>query len=307
MSAKFENETYFEFGEGFNQGYTLLPNNILNDKRLSFKALGIYAQIVQFQNSREHRVYMKSLQKLKTDRESSVRSGVKELIDNGYIERIAIRNELGHMKGYRYIVHVKPIENTTIEPKRENPVSVNPVSDNLAHINKIGLKENKKKENKEVEEDEKKSTKLLQMYYEEYKLSAKKMPHIKKLVEKYSDKFDIDLWEEIFISACEDNVTSKYKYVRTVLEDLESRNIFTLEVYKKEKADLKKPTNKNNSDNSISQKPKKDTNNYKKENNSNRAYYDNSNMVVDGMNFEDIDGDLFDEIVERRNRERFDM
>lgn len=33
----------------------------------------------------------------------------------------------GHITGYKYIIHVKPIENTTCEPKHENAVLENHV------------------------------------------------------------------------------------------------------------------------------------------------------------------------------------
>lgn len=84
----FKNETHFEFGQGF----TVTPNEILNDDTLSYKALGIYVQILQYQNSREHKIYMSALRKLKLDGETSVRNGMKELINSGYIERIELRN-----------------------------------------------------------------------------------------------------------------------------------------------------------------------------------------------------------------------
>lgn len=35
------NETYFEFDEDLGIGFTTTPNYILNDTRLSYKALGI--------------------------------------------------------------------------------------------------------------------------------------------------------------------------------------------------------------------------------------------------------------------------
>lgn len=252
MSKKFENETYFEFGKGFEYGYTVIPNAILNDREVSYKAQGIYAQILQYQNSPTHKVYMSTLQAIKNDGETSIRSGVNELIKRGYIERIAIRNERGHMKGYRYIVHDRPIENTTIEPKRENPVSENPESDSIAHISKIGFKENKKKENIEVEEE----AKVISLYYETFKLEKRKMPHTLRLLKEYASKFDIELWEEIFISASGEDVSNKFKYIRTVIRDLVKDNIYTLNEYKK-RADQNKSTNIPNK--SIPQNKKKDT------------------------------------------------
>ena len=249
---KFSNETYFELDGSFKEGFTVVPNYILNNRNLSYKAVGLYVQILQYQNSPTHKIYMSSLQTYKTDKESSVRSGINELINEGFLTSEAIRNERGQLKGKRYIVHAKPIEKTTIEPKRENPVSENPVSENIVRKSKIGYKENKKKENIEVEEE----AKIISLYYETFKLEKRKMPHTLRLLKEYAYKFDFDLWEEIFISASGEDISNKFKYVRSVIEDLVKENIYTLNEYKK-RADHRKSTNKPN--NSIPQKPKKDT------------------------------------------------
>lgn len=250
---KFSNETYFELDGSFKEGFTVVPNYILNNRNLSYKAVGLYVQILQYQNSPTHKIYMSSLQTYKTDKESSVRSGINELINEGFLTSEAIRNERGQLKGKRYIVHAKPIEKTTIEPKRENPVSENPVSENTVRKSKIGYKENKKKENIEVEEEE---AKIISLYYEAFKLEKRKMPHTLRLLKEYAYKFDFDLWEEIFISASGEDVSNKFKYVRSVIEDLVKENIYTLNEYKK-RADHRKSTNKPN--NSIPQNNKKDT------------------------------------------------
>ena len=91
----------------------------------------------------------------------------------------------------------------------------------------------------------------------ENQLIKKKLPHIKKLIDKYKDKIELDLWHEIFISASEDNIESKYKYVKAIIDDLVKDNIYTLIEYKK-RADQRKSTNIPNK--SIPQNKKKDTN-----------------------------------------------
>ena len=250
---KFSNETYFELDGSFKEGFTVVPNYILNNRNLSYKAVGLYVQILQYQNSPTHKIYMKNLMTYKTDGESSVSSGISELISEGFLTREAIRNERGQMKGYRYTVHAQPIEKTTIEPKRENPVPDNPVLDNVVRKKKIGFKENILKENIEDEE----AFDILNLYYNEYKLSKKKLPHIRRFLIEHKDLIEIDLWHEIFIRASEDNVDSKYLYVKAIIQDLIKDNIYTLNDYKKRKADQNKSTKKPN--NIVSQKDKKDT------------------------------------------------
>ena len=252
---KFSNETHFELGGDFKEGFTVVPNYILNNKNLSYKALGLYVQILQYQNSPTHKIYVKSLMTYKTDRESSISSGISELMSEGFLTREAIRNERGQMQGYRYTVHAKPVENTSLEPKRENPVPDNPVPDNHVRKKKIGFKENKKKENREDKEE----VDLLSLYYGEYQLSKKKLPHIKNFINKYKDLIELDLWHEVFIRASEDSISSKYLYVKTFIEDLVKDNIYTLNDYKKRKADQNKSTKKPNK--SISQEGNKNTSN----------------------------------------------
>ncbi len=225
----FNNETHFEFGQGFGQGFTVTPNEILNDDTLSYKALGIYVQILQYQNSREHKVYMATLRKLKSDGETSVRNGMNELIKRGYIERITLRNDKGHITGCKYIVHVKPIENTTIKPKRDNATLDNNVLENHVVINKIGNKENLKKEN--VDDDDAKQTihsdNIIELY-KTFKIEKRIMPHTLKLLKKYADCFSIEVLEQVFIQASEESVIKKYNYIKTMLEDYLDNKIFTI-------------------------------------------------------------------------------
>lgn len=51
------------------------------------------------------RIYESELVNHGSDGISSLRSGVKELIDNGYIKRIQLRNDKGHFIGYEYDVY----------------------------------------------------------------------------------------------------------------------------------------------------------------------------------------------------------
>ena len=38
---KFSNETYFELDGRFKEGFTVVPNYILNNRNLSYKAVGL--------------------------------------------------------------------------------------------------------------------------------------------------------------------------------------------------------------------------------------------------------------------------
>lgn len=103
------NTTKFVFSNEF-IGFTNIPNYILNDKRISYKALGLYCQILQYQNSPNHSLYQKTLVNLKTDGKASVSAGIAELIKFGYLTKRQLKNENGLYCGVEYTVYMKPIE-----------------------------------------------------------------------------------------------------------------------------------------------------------------------------------------------------
>lgn len=148
----FNNTTTFVFSNEF-IGFTNIPNYILNDTRISYKALGLYCQILQYQNSPNHSLYQKTLVNLKTDGKASVSAGIAELIKYGYLVKTQLKNEKGLYSGVQYTVYMKPIE---IEENIENSshLSENRKSDfrksdfrKQDPNNKIVNKENIKKEN----------------------------------------------------------------------------------------------------------------------------------------------------------------
>ena len=227
------NETYFEFDEDLGIGFTTTPNYILNDTRLSYKALGIYVQILQYRNTGKHKVYLKSLSNYRTDGKSSVSSGLKELENYGYISKNYIRNEKGQIKGIKYIVRMKPIvqtiENTTLQPKAENLTSDNPTSENTTLKIKYNKNKINKKENIDVDDAPEKThqEKVIDLY-KSFKLERRVMPHTLKLLNKYSEYFNLDVFEYIFIQASEDSVDKKYNYIKTLLEDYFDNKVFTM-------------------------------------------------------------------------------
>lgn len=105
------------------------PNDLLNDKNISFKAKGLFCFIDSKPDNwefSESRIASQS-----KDGISSVRSGLKELIDSGYLERNEFRSSEGYIKT-EYILHWHPIKNPTLD----NPTYENPTLDNRMHISK---------------------------------------------------------------------------------------------------------------------------------------------------------------------------
>jgi hypothetical protein len=260
------NETYFEFDNELNEGFTTIPNYILNDTRLTYKAVGVYVQILQYRNTGRHKVYLKSLAQYRQDKKTAVSTALKELEVCGYISKEYIRNDKGQMKGMKYIVRMKPIavnvENTTNEPKSENLTSENPTSDFTLLKIKCFKKENDfKKENvvdvvvdDETSAENLKEKELVDLY-KSFKIEKRVMPHMVKLL-KENIHIDLDVFEQIFISTSSEDVKKKYSYLKTILDELNKNNIKTLSEFNDFNNKFKEDKNSKDDKNS-----KKDKNN----------------------------------------------
>lgn len=77
-----------------------------NDKRLSFKAKGIHDYLMSKPD--DWTVYETELAKASTDGLTAVRSGVKELMKYGYMEKVSIRDESGKIVRWETHVHESP-------------------------------------------------------------------------------------------------------------------------------------------------------------------------------------------------------
>lgn len=120
-----------------NSNYTVMSNYHLNDERLSYKAMGILSRILSLPPDWNY-----SLAGLATkvrDSIDSVRTGIKELENCGYINRRRTRLSNGKMGPNEYLVYENPHdnpeysfdtpksdENRTFSPSLENPTMENP-------------------------------------------------------------------------------------------------------------------------------------------------------------------------------------
>ncbi len=145
-NMKMKNESEFEFDEVLNMGFTTVPNAIF-ESDLTFNAVGIYCTIIKMRNANGWKIYQSTLVSDKNGR-TKVMNGMKELIEKGWIEKIQLRNEKGHLNGVKYIVRSTP---TTFSPTSEKPISVKPTSDKPKSDNvslQINKNTNKKNTNK---------------------------------------------------------------------------------------------------------------------------------------------------------------
>lgn len=120
-----------------NSNYSVISNVHLQDETLSWKAKGILSYLLSKPDNWQ--VYIAHLKNQSTDGRDATASGIRELINAGYISRDYTRNEVGQMTGRSYVVYESSFEQKAVNkgdnPKTENPLLGNPTLDNPTLLN----------------------------------------------------------------------------------------------------------------------------------------------------------------------------
>src|SRR5690606_12608710 len=88
-----------------NNGFTIVPNELLNNPEISLRAKGLYAYINSKPDGWDF-----SAERIANDQKegvSSVKTALRELEKCGYLLRVLIK-ENGFFKGYDYNIYDKP-------------------------------------------------------------------------------------------------------------------------------------------------------------------------------------------------------
>ena len=237
---KSNNSTEFKAMGNLAEGYTVVPNGVMNDIiNIGADAFTVLIKIFQFINNPNHKISVQGLSTQTGLSKNRVSKAINKLRELGYIVREPKKR--GNLTiGYTYFVYDKPIENANAY---RNPQIKD--SENNDSENGDANKENKKKENKKKENNvvvvEKQNSKLntLLNLCNQYQIQKKITPTLKRLVEKYSSTVDVEVFEQIFIDASSENVKSKYRYIEQVLKTLDDKNIKTIDDYVKDKERFK--------------------------------------------------------------------
>ena len=237
---KSNNSTEFKAMGNLAEGYTVVPNGVMNDIiNIGADAFTVLIKIFQFINSPNHKISIMGLSTQTGLSKNRVSKAINKLRDLGYIVREPKKR--GNLTiGYTYFVYDKPIENTSVYRNPQIKDSENNDSENGDTNKENKKKENKKKENNVVvvEKQNSKLNTLLNLC-NQYQIQKKITPTLKRLIEKYSSTVDVEVFEQIFIDASSENVKSKYRYIEQVLKTLDDKNIKTIDDYVKDKERFK--------------------------------------------------------------------
>lgn len=176
-----------------NTNFSVIDNTGLRDERLSFKATGLLAYLLQLPD--DWKIYMTDLVKRKKDGKDSLQSAIKELIDNGYMKRNPLK-ENGKFAGYEYIIY----ESGTYHGGKtaaDNPSTVKPITGNPQLLNTNVLSTNELNTNQLHNLSE---VQKLHLYF------------IKKCMDKYKSRSDIEIEKKVsfqFIHDYFDKISEK--------------------------------------------------------------------------------------------------
>ena len=161
-----------ELKKSLQRGYTHVNNEIFHDRELSYKAKGLFCQMLSLPDNWDFKE--NSIKALSTDGISSVRSGLKELMNKGYLIREPIR-EGNLIVDWQYTLIDNPrnLENLKIENLK------------IENLNPIKLKNNSTK--KELNKNNINVCKHKYGEYQHVLLTDKEHTH---LIELYGDSLD---------------------------------------------------------------------------------------------------------------------
>lgn len=111
-------------------GFTIINNGVLNNTQLSWKAKGLFAYLWSQSDSWDF--YEVEVLKHSTDGRASLRAGLKELEEHGYLKRYRNRDDKGILRESKWILSEQPMFDF---PKLDKPTLDYPTLDNRTLTN----------------------------------------------------------------------------------------------------------------------------------------------------------------------------
>ncbi|MGE7881672.1 DnaD domain protein [Bacillus sp. NPDC094077] len=220
-----------------NKNYSVVNNTGLRDERLSWKAKGILAYILTLPD--DWVFYREELATHAKDGLDSLRSGMKELKEYGYLQRLPIRNENNKIVSWETVIHevpqVEPLAGfpPVEEPPVENPPVGNPelLNTNIPSTNKLNT--DIPNTNHHDDKDESKSHVLVD---EEFKISynflrEKGIPLSEIAITELGEFCDL-FGRELILHATNkaiDENAPKWNYIKAILKNWQKQKVKTLD------------------------------------------------------------------------------
>jgi len=125
------------FKNNIKGNFTTIPNNLVNDESLSWKAKGIFLYLASKPN--DWQFYMSEIANNATDGRTALQSGIKELEDGGYLTRKRLHGDDGSIERWEWVLTTKQITHQTENPPDGKPTCKETLSySNSDNTNKEG-------------------------------------------------------------------------------------------------------------------------------------------------------------------------
>ena len=164
--------------------FTAVPNIVLNDSRLTFKAKGLYSYL--FSKPDGWVFYNQAILNETAEGITSFQSGIKELVKYGWLKKQQLIAKNGQFGGneYELMTELSTQENMSTvthkkskapseKPVTENPASDNPVTENILSYKEINNKEINKRKSNSINTITKKNSNDYQLILESWNTFAK--------------------------------------------------------------------------------------------------------------------------------------
>lgn len=92
--------------------YSVIPNEVIWDKRLDFRSRGLLTTIIALPNGWEFSIPGLVALVTETDRgekKDAVRAAIHHLENLGYLERVPCKDSKGQFSGYDYKINIPPV------------------------------------------------------------------------------------------------------------------------------------------------------------------------------------------------------
>jgi predicted transcriptional regulator len=132
-------QSIFRIQKDKDNPYVMVNKESLNNTELSWKSKGLLTYLLSLPDN--WKIYEDEIVKHAKDGKDSLKSAIKELIENGYIERERIRNPSGQLKGYTYCVYEIPTKSGLSIVGKSNKGESATTNNNVTNINKSNKKD----------------------------------------------------------------------------------------------------------------------------------------------------------------------